>query len=73
VEKDVFRARVIIVIISIVFFDEFSLLFFETVVSLGRVFDCLFSMESRQEEDTQEINGLGRRRFIFPLLDLEIF
>jgi hypothetical protein len=41
------------------------------VVSLVGELDLLLGLQTREEEDAHEVDGLGRRRVVFPLLDLE--
>jgi len=52
VEGDLLGAPVVVVLISVVLFDELSFLLVESSVGLGREIDLLVSVEAREEQDT---------------------
>jgi len=70
-EVDLLSVVIVVVLVSSILSDELLLFLLESVPGLRSKLNLLVGVETREEKDTEEIEGAGRRRFVFPLFDLE--
>ena len=58
--------------VGVMLFDKLLLLPFQKLLSGGSVFDLLCNLDSADVQHAQEVKGLWRRGFVFPLTKVEI-
>jgi len=72
VANDLLGAVVVVVLVGVVFADELPLFLLKSSVGLGGEVNLLVRVEAGEEQDAEEVQGLGGRGSVFPLFDLEL-
>jgi len=72
VANDLLGTVVVVVLVGVVFADELPLFLLKSSVSLGGEVNLLVGVEAGEEQDAEEVQGLGGRGSVFPLFDLEL-